>query len=50
MKTRLITQGSFEEKINKMLTAKKELADLTVAAGEKWIGNLSNQELRELVK
>ena len=47
---RLITQGTFEEKINDMLISKKELADLTVATGEKWIGDLSSQELSELVK
>lgn len=47
---RLITQGTFEEKINQMITSKKELADLTVATGEKWIGNLSNDELKELVE
>ncbi|MBZ4676639.1 MAG: box helicase, partial [Anaerophaga sp.] len=45
---RLITQGTFEEKINKMLTNKKELANLTVASGEKWVGDLSDNELKEL--
>ncbi len=47
---RFITQGTFEEKINKLLLDKKELADLTVATGEKWIGELSNRELKQLVK
>ena len=46
---RLITKNTFEEKINEMLQDKKELADLTVSAGEKWIGNLSNNELTELI-
>ena len=46
---RLITEGTFEEKINEMLISKKELADLTVATGEKWIGDLSNKELASLV-
>ncbi|MEN8121460.1 MAG: DEAD/DEAH box helicase [Bacteroidota bacterium] len=46
---RLITKDTFEEKINEMLQAKKELANLTVSAGEKWIGNLSDNELSELV-
>ncbi len=45
---RLITKGTFEEKINAMLTYKKELADLTVPSGEKWIGDLSNRDLKEL--
>ena len=46
---RLMTQGTFEEKINEMLVSKKELADLTVSTGEKWIGDLTNNELSELV-
>lgn len=46
---RFITQGTFEEKINKMIQSKKELADMTVSTGEKWIGDLSNKDLIELV-
>lgn len=45
---RLITQNTFEEKINRMIQEKRQLADWTVSAGENWIGKLSNQELREL--
>lgn len=47
---RFITQGTFEEKINQLLLQKKDLANLTVSTGEKWIGELSNRELKELVK
>jgi uncharacterized Zn finger protein/superfamily II DNA or RNA helicase len=47
---RLITKGTFEERINEMLVSKKDLANLTVTAGEKWIGELSNRELSELVR
>ncbi len=47
---RFITQATFEEKINQLLQEKKELANLAVSTGEKWIGDLSNGELRELVK
>ncbi|MEM6700279.1 MAG: DEAD/DEAH box helicase, partial [Bacteroidota bacterium] len=47
---RFITQATFEEKINKLLQEKKELANLTVSTGEKWIGELSNDELKNLVK
>jgi SNF2 family DNA or RNA helicase len=47
---RFITQGTFEEKINQLLLNKRELADLTVSTGEKWIGEFSNEELRDLVK
>ena len=46
---RFITQGTFEEKIDRLLQSKKELADLTVTSGEKWVGDLSNEELKELV-
>ncbi len=45
---RMITKGTFEEKINTMLKSKKELADLSVSIGENWVGNLSNRELREV--
>jgi len=46
---RLLTQGTFEEKINQMLLVKKDLANLTVATGETWLGDLTNTELKELV-
>ncbi len=46
---RLICKGTFEERINTMLQDKKKLADLTVASGEKWIGDLSNDELKDLI-
>ncbi|MGV3589404.1 MAG: ATP-dependent helicase, partial [Adhaeribacter sp.] len=47
---RLLSKGTLEEKIDDMIRAKKELADLTVGTGEKWLGELNNKELRELVK
>ena len=47
---RFITQGTFEEKINQLLQSKKELANLAVSTGEKWIGEFSDAELKELVK
>jgi SNF2 family DNA or RNA helicase len=47
---RLITQGTLEEKIDTLLQQKKELAELTVLSGEKWLGDLSTEELRELVQ
>ncbi|SDY89906.1 DEAD/DEAH box helicase [Nitrosomonas sp. Nm33] len=43
---RLITRATFEERINDMIQSKRDLADLTVGIGEKWIGNLSNAELK----
>ncbi|KAA5549280.1 DEAD/DEAH box helicase [Adhaeribacter rhizoryzae] len=47
---RLLSKGTLEEKIDDMIRAKKELADLTVGTGEKWLGELNNKELRDLVK
>ncbi len=47
---RFITRGTFEEKINTMLEKKQELADLTVAQGEKWINNMNTKDLKELLK
>ena len=45
---RLITRATFEERINDLIRSKKQLADLTVGAGEKWIGHLSAGELKDL--
>jgi uncharacterized Zn finger protein/ERCC4-related helicase len=45
---RMICKNTFEERIDDMIQNKKHLAEMTVAAGENWIGKLSNKELREL--
>jgi SNF2 family DNA or RNA helicase len=45
---RFVTAGTFEERINEMLMEKRNLADLTVATGETWIGELSAAELQSL--
>ena len=45
---RFITKGTFEEKIDRIIKAKQELQELTVSTGEKWIANMSNEELREI--
>ena len=45
---RLITLGTFEEKIDEMLKSKKELADLAVYEGEKIITELSDNEIYEI--
>ena len=45
---RLITLGTFEEKIDEMLKSKKELADLAVYEGEKIITELSDAEIYEI--
>ncbi len=46
---RLITKGTLEEKIDEMLKSKKNLANMTVSGGEKWVGELSDKEIKELV-
>ncbi len=45
---RLITMGTFEEKIDEMIKSKKELADLTISVGEQWITELSDRQLKEI--
>lgn len=45
---RFVTQGTFEERINEMLEQKRELADLTVATGETWIGDLPASQIQSL--
>ncbi|MCB1930994.1 MAG: DEAD/DEAH box helicase [Candidatus Accumulibacter sp.] len=45
---RLITRATFEERINDMIRAKRQLAELTVGSGEQWIGNLGGEELAAL--
>ena len=46
---RLMNQGTLEEKIDAMIRSKKELADLSVKTGETWLGDLSDDDLKELV-
>lgn len=45
---RFITKNTFEKRINEMIQSKKALAEMTIATGENWIGNLSNKELKDL--
>ena len=45
---RLIVAGSFEERIDAMIKAKRELAEMSVSSGEAWIAKMSKDELREL--
>lgn len=46
---RLLTENTFEERINEMLQSKRDLAEMTVTDGELSITDLSNDEIRELV-
>ena len=45
---RFITRGTFEERINEMIRAKRELAEMTVGTGETWVGQLPADELKTL--
>jgi non-specific serine/threonine protein kinase len=46
---KFITQGTIEEKIDKMLTEKAELSDQVIGGtGEQWITEMNNQQLMEL--
>ncbi|MBI4645084.1 MAG: hypothetical protein HY738_00450 [Bacteroidia bacterium] len=46
---RLINKGTLEERIDDMIRSKKQLAEMTVNTGEKWLGDLSNNELKDIV-
>lgn len=45
---RMITLGTFEEKIDEMLKSKKDLANMAVYEGEKIITELSDKEIYEI--
>lgn len=45
---RLITQNTFEEKIDEMLKQKQSLSDMSISVKESWITELSNEELKKL--
>jgi hypothetical protein len=46
---RLIAEGTLEDKIAALLESKRELAEAVVGSGERWISELSDGELSELV-
>src|SRR5207302_10364874 len=46
---KLISVGTIEERIDEMITAKRDLADRVVGVGEDWLTELSTADLRELV-
>jgi len=45
---RLVTKGTFEEKLAEVMAQRQHLSDITVQAGEGWIADLNDSELREL--
>lgn len=47
---RLVTEGTFEEKIDKLIQSKRRMADLSVVEGETSLGGMSNGEIGELVR
>ncbi|MHB8245863.1 MAG: DEAD/DEAH box helicase [Acidimicrobiales bacterium] len=46
---RLICEGTLEDRIAQILEKKRDLADAVVGEGESWVGDLSDEELAELV-
>ncbi|MCA8947937.1 MAG: DEAD/DEAH box helicase [Planctomycetes bacterium] len=46
---KFVCTGTLEERIQQMLDRKREVADSLLAAGENWITELSNDELRRLL-
>jgi len=46
---RMICEGTVEDRIAQMLTAKRHLADSVVTTGEGWVGDLADEDLRALV-
>ena len=46
---KFVCSGTLEERIQQMLDRKREVADSLLAAGENWITELSNDELKRLL-
>ncbi|HIK38439.1 MAG: DEAD/DEAH box helicase [Geminocystis sp.] len=46
---KFICTGTLEEKIDKILEGKKQLAEQTIETGEEWLTNLDTNQLRELL-
>ncbi|MGH7778113.1 MAG: DEAD/DEAH box helicase [Candidatus Dormibacterales bacterium] len=47
---RLVTEGTIEDRIAAVMATKRQLADAVVGAGEAWISELSDRELKDLVE
>jgi hypothetical protein len=47
---RLIAEGTLEDRIAALLEKKRELAEAVVGSGERWIAELSDAELADLVR
>ena len=46
---KLVTSGTVEERIDEMITRKRDLAQRVVGTGEDWLTELSTDDLRDLV-
>ena len=46
---KFICGGTLEERIDEIIESKRELADSVVGAGESWLTELSNEELRDVI-
>jgi SNF2 family DNA or RNA helicase len=46
---KLVSTGTVEERIDAMITSKRELAERVLGSGEEWMTELSTDELRDLV-
>jgi SNF2 family DNA or RNA helicase len=46
---KFVCSGTLEERIQIMLDRKREVADNLLAAGENWLTELSNDELKRLL-
>ncbi len=46
---KLVTEGTLEERIDRLLEEKRELADQVMSGGEGWVTELDNDALRALV-
>ena len=47
---KFICSGTLEERIDKMLETKKELAESIIGSGESWLTEMTTQELGNLLK
>lgn len=46
---KLVTAGTLEERIDRVLTEKRSLSQEVIGSGEGWLGSLSTEELRSLI-
>jgi len=46
---RMVCQGTLEEQIHQMLEEKRQLADAVIEAGERWLSELDDDDLTELI-